>query len=173
MLESLNATLEWIERHPGLAGYLQAAGGILIIVATIYIASKDRRERKKSERLRAEGIAVQLVTEMVGFKGQLKLVINRRLMRDSLVQAPTILYRLIESLYLLGAPGESFHKMLSMLAANNIMVEELQRTTRTLEEENEAWAKFVGPNLDSALASCDEGIEGLYAILKNARHVNS
>jgi len=44
----------WIEHHPGLASWLQAAGSILAILAAIRIASSQRREQIRNDSQRRE-----------------------------------------------------------------------------------------------------------------------
>jgi hypothetical protein len=97
--------LTWIEAHPGTAGWVQAVGAITIIIATWHIAGRDRRERMRSERLQAEGMALVLVTEMLAFRGTLERLIDAKILENCVVQAPTILYRFLDRLYMLGPAG--------------------------------------------------------------------
>ncbi|MDY7565826.1 hypothetical protein QN400_10695 [Pseudomonas sp. RTC3] len=44
----------WIEHHPGLASWVQALGSILAILVAVRVASSQKREQLKNERIRFE-----------------------------------------------------------------------------------------------------------------------
>jgi hypothetical protein len=159
----------WIEAHPGSAAWVQALGALAIIYVTARIASADHRERQRKERLQKEAMAVLLHAEMLAFRGTLERTIDGANIREAIIQAPTILYRLVENLYLLGAPGGSLLHMLGGLAANNVIVEGLRShvASGTLAEA-EAWVNGE-PGLKLTLEDCDEGVAGLQAILRGKR----
>jgi hypothetical protein len=156
--------LVWIEAHPGTAGWLQAVGATAIIIATVHISGADRRERLRTTRLRAQGMAILLHTEMLAFRGTLERVIDKSIVSESRVQAPTILYKLIEDLYLLGPAGGDFLQMLSALGANNVFVDGLIPLMSSQRANDEAWPQ-VKTGMVLALEACDSGITGLQKIM--------
>jgi hypothetical protein len=137
--------------------------GAVYVAATIPVRA-EARERIRSERLQAEGMALVLLTEMMAFRGTLERLIDAKILGDCVVQAPTILYRFIDRLYLLGPAAGFFMQMLSGLAANNIIVQDLVKTIRTAEERELAWTN-VRSTLELAPKDCDAGISGLNQVL--------
>lgn len=63
----------WIESHPGLASWVQAAGSILAILAAILIANRDSRFRKRAEREVRLGALIRAKTAVADAKLRVKV----------------------------------------------------------------------------------------------------
>jgi hypothetical protein len=145
---------------------VQAIGAIAIILATVYVAGTERRDRQRKERLEREGVALVLLTELMAFRGVLDRTIDGAMVSDAIIDTPQMLWRNVERLHMLGEGGGALLQMLSTLNANDIVAAELVRnvTARRISNE-EAWPHVEGA-LKLALSACDQAIAGLSTIVK-------
>jgi hypothetical protein len=103
--------LNWIEAHPGLASRVQAIGAILAIIAAFAIANLqhvfEKRDRESERRMRAQGLAFLLHTELLVFAGELdhQALYSYRL---DPIKPPALVIGFADQLYLLGPAGGRF-----------------------------------------------------------------
>jgi hypothetical protein len=101
--------LLWFEAHPGTAGWAQAIVAGLAIVA-VYIAATipvraEAARLERERRLRADGLALLLIPEIVVLKGEIETCIGNGSIYDTPVSVPLMLASKTDDLYLLGEPG--------------------------------------------------------------------
>jgi hypothetical protein len=101
--------LIWFEAHPGSVGWMQAiVAGIAII--GVYVAATIRvraeaKARAAERRLRAWGLALLLIPEIIVLKGEIENCIDKGTIFDAPVQVPASLIGKTDQLYLLGNIG--------------------------------------------------------------------
>jgi adenine-specific DNA methylase len=101
--------LIWFEAHPGSAGWMQAIVAGVAIIA-VYLAATipvraEARFRAADRRLRAEGMALLLLPEIIVLKGEIETHIEEGSVYDIPVAVPTSLSSKTDELYLLGETG--------------------------------------------------------------------
>jgi hypothetical protein len=101
--------LMWLELHPGTAGWMQAIVAGLAVVA-VYIAATipvraEAARLERERRLRADGLALLLIPEIIVLKGELETYIDSGRIYDPPVTVPLTLSSKTDDLYLLGEPG--------------------------------------------------------------------
>jgi hypothetical protein len=73
--------VEWIEHHPGLAAWLQAAGSVIAITAAFAVAYLQRHfdlaDREQDRRIRAQGLALLILPELLALRGALERYVER------------------------------------------------------------------------------------------------
>jgi hypothetical protein len=101
--------LLWFEAHPGTAGWAQAIVAGLAIIA-VYVAATipvraeaSRLERER--RLRADGLSLLLLPEILVLKGEIETCIAHGQIYDPPVTVSTSLSEKTDDLYLLGEAG--------------------------------------------------------------------
>jgi hypothetical protein len=102
-------TLIWFEAHPGTAGWAQAviAGCAIFAVylaATIPVRA-DAARRERERKIRATGLALLLVPEIVVLKGLVETCIEQGTIYDNPIELPANLAAKTDQLYILGDTG--------------------------------------------------------------------
>jgi hypothetical protein len=98
-----------LDRHSGVAGWLQAIVAGLAILAVYWAATipvrAEVRRLERERRLRADGLALLLVSEVAVLKGEIETQIEfGDLYRPPIVVSPTLAGK-TDDLYLMGEPG--------------------------------------------------------------------
>ncbi len=111
--------LIWFEAHPGSAGWMQAiVAGIAIIAvylaATVQVRA-EARAREAERRLRAWGVALLLIPEIIVLKGEIETCIESGTIFDAPVQVPGSLSSKTDQLYLLGQTGRRLLQAIGMV----------------------------------------------------------
>lgn len=101
--------LIWSEAHPGTAGWMQAVVAGLAIVA-VYIAATipvrgEAARLERERRLRADGLALLLIPDILVLKGEIETCIAHGRIYDPPVTVPATLSSKTDDLYLLGEPS--------------------------------------------------------------------
>ena len=156
--------LAWIERHHDLASWLEAGAVFATVFVALRIAGADRRERRQERRLRAQGLAVLLHTQLVGFQGTLERAIEGNSYEQ--VQPPPKLVEYADQLYLLGTAGGALLQMISAVNAHNDFVTGASRFQRIIDHELKEGCRR---SLVLALESCNEAIAGLDQLIRARR----
>jgi hypothetical protein len=131
----------------------------------VRIAGVDRRERRQERRLRAQGLALLLHTEMVGFRGSLESAAADDF-RLRVIEPPPILLEYSDQLYLLGPAGGALLQMISTLNANDRFVADV--THFGTVDDPEA-LNGIRRSLRLALDCCNEAIAGLDQLIQARR----
>lgn len=66
----LQIALDWVEKHPGLAGWMQAFGALVSVLIAIWIAHSDNRRRRSEENRQMLGELERLQDLVSGCKTQ-------------------------------------------------------------------------------------------------------
>jgi hypothetical protein len=101
--------LVWFEAHPGTAGWTQAliAGVAIVavyIAATIPVRAETAR-LEKERKLKAQGLALLLIPEILVLKGELETIIETGSIYGKPIAIPISLENKIDELYLLSEAG--------------------------------------------------------------------
>jgi len=153
--------LAWIERHPGLASWLEALGVIGALFITLYIAGVDRRERARERRLRAQSLGLLLHTQLHAFRGAVERAIEAGAYSRAAIWPPAALVEHTDQLYLLGSAGGALLQMISTLNANETFVLEALQ----LQASNTDVWPGIRFSLDAALTCCNEAIREIDRLL--------
>lgn len=90
----IDVAIEWIECHPGLAGWMQAIGAFISILIAMYIAHSDSRRRTIEETTLRLGELERLYELLSGCKAQFDeakvAIIDRDLTLDFWKKAPDL-----------------------------------------------------------------------------------
>ena len=165
--------MDWLEQHFALAGWVSAIGGIAAVAAAFLVANlqthAERQAAEEERQLRAEALAVLLVTDTVEFVGYLREVIGaRQLMRARGLKPPAALVARLGELYLLGSAGGSLLQLVSALNATRRMTERhLQAIADYGGDDREPW-KIIKSNLEIAAADGDDAIAAMNKIISLA-----
>jgi hypothetical protein len=168
--------LIWFEAHAGTAAWVQAiiASAAIIVVyfaATIPIRA-EAKFRATDRRLRAEGMALLLIPEIVALKGEIETHVEMGSIYDPPVALPPTWVAKTDELYILGEIGG---RLLQTIGAVNGIGAQTRRyqaagTLNGVPVESERKAGLgVWENNISALKLCvmnlDEAIEQLQKII--------
>lgn len=165
--------MDWLEQHSALAGWVSAVGGILAVAAAFLVANlQTRAERQAAEQkhqLRAEALAVLLVTDTVDFVGVLRdMIADRQLIKTRDLEPPAALIARLGELYLLGSAGSSLLQLVSALNATSRMTErQLQALADYGGDDRETW-QTIKSKLEVAVADGDEAIVAMNRIISDA-----
>lgn len=111
--------LIWFEAHPGSAGWMQAIVAGIAIVA-VYLAATipvraEAKAREAERRLRAWGLALLLIPEIIVLKGEIETCIESGTIFDAPVQVPASLSGKTDQIYLLGQTGRRLLQAIGMV----------------------------------------------------------
>jgi hypothetical protein len=101
--------LNWLEMHPGTAGWAQAIVAALAIIAVYYAATipvkAEARGRARERKLRADGMALLLHSDIIVLKGEIEAKIESGNIYQPPVPVPPSLLSRADDLYLLAEAG--------------------------------------------------------------------
>ena len=111
--------LIWFEAHPGSAGWMQAIVAGIAIIA-VYLAATipvraEAKAREEEKRLRAWGLALLLIPEIIALKGEIETCIDSGTIFDAPIQVPASLLGKTDQLYLLGETGRRLLQAIGMV----------------------------------------------------------
>jgi hypothetical protein len=166
MAEHLEALLQWIERHPGLAAWVQAIG-IGAIIAVLLVAHFQQRTAARAayrDRLRkARGLALMLQPELIAFEGTLeRLSLLPPSSHKESAKPPQTILDLADQLHLLGDAGGCILQMIGALNAHA----RLEAASAGLADELEhaELDRLRSARLSRARRDCTEAVRGLRRI---------
>lgn len=169
MAEFLEALLQWIELHPGLAAWVQAIGAIGAIIAVFLVVHLQQRTAARSahrDRLRkARGLALLLQPELTAFEGTLeRLSLLPPSSHKESAKPPQTILDVADQLYLLGEAGGSTLQMIGALNAHA----RLEATSAELAAglEQAELDRLRTARLSRARRNCVEAVRGLRRIIE-------
>lgn len=166
--------MDWLKQHFALAAWVSAIGGITAVAAAFLVANlQTRAQRQGAEQerqLRAEALAVLLVTDTVEFVAYLREVIGeRQLTKVRGLEPPAALVARLGELYLLGSAGGSLRQLVSSINAARRMTERhLQAIADYGGDYREPW-EIIKSKLEIAAADGDAAIAGMKKIMSVPR----
>jgi hypothetical protein len=111
--------LIWFEAHPGTAGWMQAIVASVAIVAVYYAATipvrAEARYREQEKKLRADGMALLLLPDILVLKGEIETMIDSGDIHDPPVTVSSTLEGRADQLYLLGSAGGRLLQSIGMV----------------------------------------------------------
>jgi hypothetical protein len=111
--------LRWLEAHPGTAGWAQAIVASLAILAVYFAATipvkAEARYRAQEKKLRADGMALLLLPEILVLKGEIETLIDSGDIYEPPVTIPPSLLSRADELYLLGEAGGRLLQAIGMI----------------------------------------------------------
>ena len=147
----LSAALQWLEAHPGIAGWLEAVGSIAAIVFVYLFALLQNRRFRSHENIdrirRAQGLALVLLPVLTAFWPKLEAAI----IHDSKSAPPDEVIHLLDQLYILGVAGGSLLQMVATLQAN----QRAELPANASETARSSYNSVVRQRLSDALRYCD------------------
>jgi hypothetical protein len=168
----VGGVLEWLELHPGLAGWMAAIGATLAVVAAILVGYLQRRSerivRETERRLRAQGLAILLHAETVEFAQYIRWIVSEKdMLAASHMEPPTTLTSRLEELYLLGPPGGALLQLVSGIRVTRLIA------SRSIEasadhgiNDFELWPP-INTGLKIAIANADDAVAGMTKIISD------
>jgi hypothetical protein len=113
--------LLWFEAHPGTAGWMQAIVATIAIIAVYYAATipvrAEARYRNKENKLRADGMALLLLPDILVLKGEIETMIDSGNIFEPSVTVSSTLEGRADQLYLLGEIGGRLLQSIGMVNA--------------------------------------------------------
>jgi hypothetical protein len=165
------AILIWFEAHPGTAGWMQAIAATIAILA-VYLAATipvkaEARYRGRERKLRADGMALLLLPDILVLKGEIETTIDSGSILNRPVTIPDSLRSRADDLYLLGDAGARLLQAMGMVtgvAAQTLRYQAKAITAQGVQVRgmiptgNEIWKNNVD-TLKLCLVNLDEVVE--------------
>jgi hypothetical protein len=163
--------LTWFEAHPGTAGWMQAVAATIAIIAVYYAATipvkAEARYRANERKLRADGMALLLLADILVLKGEIETAIDSGSILDRPVSILDSLLRRADDLHLLGDAGARLLQAMGMV--NGVAAQTLRYQSKAVTAQgvqvrgmiptgNEIWKNNVD-TLKLCLVNLDEVIE--------------
>jgi hypothetical protein len=172
--------LIWFEAHPGSAMWVQAIVAGIAIIA-VYLAATipvraEAKVRERDRRLRAEGMALLLIPEIIVLKGEIETCIDSGSIYDALLEVPESLVSKTDQLYLLGPSGGRLLQAIGMVNGVAAQTRRFQAVATNngvpIQSKAAAGAPIWQNNVDTlrlCLMNLNEAVEQIQKIIGAAR----
>jgi hypothetical protein len=169
-----HAFLVWIEAHPGLAGWAQALGGILAVLAALMVPLRiqaiQRRLSRDERRREARGLAILLYPELVHLEMRLARARNEDIVDGPLIETPVHVLTMTNRLHIMGRAGDLLLELLASLSVNQQLVSETQaRVTESVAASPEDSRRHVRERLKRAAEICSVAIKATRDLIEKGK----